>query len=97
MNIEPQLQVAFSTIAELKDQLASLCEVNWSLQERLRVIDERHEKELDSQRQFYENMMENLRTGLESQFEKQEASLKSFFEKQLEQLRRERDEARSER
>lgn len=106
MNLESQLQVAFSMNAELKDQLASLREVNWSLQERLRVIDERHEKELDSQRQFYENMMENLRAdmnrqlekqhaALTLQFEKQEASLKSFFEKQLEELRRERDAARS--
>ena len=31
MNAETQLQVAFSTIAELKDQLVSLREVNWSL------------------------------------------------------------------
>lgn len=95
MNAETQLQVAFSTIAELKDQLASLREVNWSLQERLRVIDERHEKELESQRQFYENMMENLRTSLEQQFEKQEASLRDFFEKQLEKMALERDAAKA--
>lgn len=103
MNLESQLQVAFSMNAELKDQLASLREVNWSLQERLRVIDERHEKELDSQRQFYENMMENLRTSLEKQFEKQlekqlekqEASLRDFFEKQLEKMALERDAAKA--
>ena len=36
MNLENQLQVAFATIAELREQIDSLTRVNWSLEERLR-------------------------------------------------------------
>ena len=36
MNLENQLQVAFATIAELRDQIDSLTRVNWSQEERLR-------------------------------------------------------------
>ena len=86
MNAETQLQVAYSMIAELKDQQASLEKLNWSLREQLCLRDEQHAKEVESQRQFYENMMESLRLSLEKPFEKQEASLRSFFEKQIEKM-----------
>ena len=36
MNLENQLQVAFATNAELREQIDSLTRVNWSLEERLR-------------------------------------------------------------
>ena len=35
MNLENQLQVAFATIAELREQIDTLSRVNWSLEERL--------------------------------------------------------------
>ena len=57
MNLENQLQVAFATIAELRDQIDSLTRVNWSQEERLRS-DDRSREEM---RLFYENQMENLR------------------------------------
>lgn len=37
VNLESQLQVAFSTIAELRNQLSSIEKMNWSLEMRLRV------------------------------------------------------------
>lgn len=40
MNIEAQLQVAYSTNAELRDQIAALNRTIWSLEERLRISDE---------------------------------------------------------
>lgn len=57
MNLENQLQVAFATIAELREQIDTLSRVNWSLEERLRHDAESREE----MRVFYENQMENLR------------------------------------
>ena len=57
MNLENRLQVAFATIAELREQIDSLTRVNWSLEERLRHDAESREE----MRSFYENQMENLR------------------------------------
>ena len=57
MNLENQLQVAFATNAELREQIDSLTRVNWSLEERLRHDAESREE----MRTFYENQMENLR------------------------------------
>lgn len=57
MNLENQLQVAFATIAELRDQIDSLTRVNWSQEERLRS----DARSRDEMRLFYENQMENLR------------------------------------
>ena len=57
MNLENQLQVAFATNAELREQIDSLTRVNWSLEERLRHDAESREE----MRSFYENQMENLR------------------------------------
>ena len=57
MNLENQLQVAFATNAELREQIDSLTRENWSLEDRLRLDAESREE----MRCFYENQMENLR------------------------------------
>ena len=57
MNLENQLQVAFSTSAELREHIDLLTRVNWSLEERLRHDAESREE----MRSFYENQMDNLR------------------------------------
>ena len=45
-NLEHQLQVAFATTAELREQIDSLTRVNWSLEDRLRH-DAEHQDELE--------------------------------------------------
>ena len=40
MNAEIQLQAAYATIAQLRDQTDSLNRTVWSLEERLRISDE---------------------------------------------------------
>ena len=57
MNIEAQLQVAYSTNAELRDQIAALNRTIWSLEERLRISDESRGELM----RFYENQMDALR------------------------------------
>ena len=57
MNLENQLQVAFATNAELREQIDSLTRENWSLEDRLRLDAESREE----MRCFYESQMENLR------------------------------------
>lgn len=59
MNLESQLQVAYSTNAQLRDQIDVLNRTIWSLEERLRISDESKE----DLKQFYENQMDNLRAG----------------------------------
>ena len=58
MNAEIQLQAAYSTIAQLRDQNDSLNKAIWSLEERLRISDEGKE----DLKRFYENQMEVLRS-----------------------------------
>lgn len=100
MNLENQLQVAFATIAELRDQIDSLSRVNWSLEERLRS-DARSSEEM---RLFYENQMENLRkeqrealARLQEEHKRQideaVSKITKSFEEQISKLIAERDAA----
>lgn len=104
MNLENQLQVAFATIAELREQIDSLSRVNWSLEERLRHDAESREE----MRCFYENQMENLRkeqrealTRLQEQHKRQieetvsaaVSKITKSFEEQISKLIAERDAA----
>ena len=100
MNLENQLQVAFATNAELREQIDSLTRVNWSLEERLRHDAESREE----MRSFYENQMENLRKeqreALErlqeqhrTQIEEAVSRITKSFEDQISKLIAERDAA----
>lgn len=57
MNIETQLQVAYSTNAELRDQIDALNRTIWSLEERLCISDESRGELM----RFYESQMDALR------------------------------------
>ena len=104
MNLENQLQVAFATNAELREQIDSLTRVNWSLEERLRHDAESREE----MRTFYENQMENLRKEqrealerLQEQHKRQieetvsvaVSKITKSFEEQISKLIAERDSA----
>ena len=93
MNLEIQLQGAFATIAQLRDQIDALSKLNWSLEERLRISDESKE----DLKQFYENQMDNLRAEQQKMLDNAVASItvqitKSFEEK-IARLIAERDAA----
>ena len=60
MNVEPQLQVANSENAQLRDQIDALNRTGWSLEERLRISDEGKE----DLKKFYENQMDILRSAM---------------------------------
>ena len=60
MNVEPQLQVANSENAQLRDQIDALNRTGWSLEERLRISDEGKE----DLKKFYENQMDILRSEM---------------------------------
>lgn len=98
MNLENQLQVAFATNAELREQIDSLTRVNWSLEERLRHDAESREE----MRTFYENQMENLRKEQcealarlqeqhRTQIEEAVSRITKSFEEQISRLVAERD------
>lgn len=100
MNLENQLQVALATSAELKEQIGSLKQVNWSQEVRLRHNAESREE----MRAFYENHMENLRKEqcevLErlqeqhrTQIEEAVYRITKSFEEQISKLIAERDAA----
>lgn len=100
MNLENQLQVAFATIAELREQIDSLSRVNWSLEERL-CHDAESREEMKS---FYENQMENLRKDQRealirlqeqhrSQIEEAVSGITKSFQEQIAKLTSERDAA----
>ena len=104
MNLENQLQVAFATIAELREQIDTLSRVNWSLEERLRSDVEN----LEVIKNFYENQMENLRkeqrealAKLQEQHRRQieetvsaaVSKITKSFEEQISKLIAERDAA----
>ena len=93
MNLEIQLQGAFATIAQLRDQIDALSKLNWSLEERLRISDESKE----DLKQFYENQMDNLCAEQQKMLDNAVASItvqitKSFEEK-IARLIAERDAA----
>ena len=87
MNLENQLQVAFATIAELREQIDSLTRVNWSLEERLRHDAESREE----MRSFYENQMENLRKEQQKLIDEAVSRITKSFEDQISKLIAERD------
>ncbi|MGN1220054.1 MAG: transposase, partial [Candidatus Cryptobacteroides sp.] len=100
MNLENQLQVAFATNAELREQIDSLTRVNWSLEERLRHDAESREE----MRAFYENQMDNLRREQREALERLQeqhrhqideavSCITKSFEEQIAKLIAERDAA----
>ena len=89
MNLENQLQVAFATNAELREQIDSLTRVNWSLEERLRHDAESREE----MRSFYENQMENLRKEQQKLIDEAVSRITKSFEDQISKLIAERDAA----
>lgn len=60
MNVETQLQVAYSVNVQLRDQIDALNRTVWSLEERLRISDEGKE----DLKKFYENQMDILRSEM---------------------------------
>ena len=89
MNLENQLQVAFATIAELREQIDTLSRVNWSLEERLRHDAESREE----MRAFYENQMENLSKDQQRLIDEAVSKITKSFEEQISKLIAERDAA----
>lgn len=89
MNVEAQLQTAFSTIAELRDQNEVLNRTIWSLEERLRISDESRE----DLKRFYENQMDALRSDQQRRIDAAVARITKSFEEQMSKLVAERDAA----
>ena len=87
--MENQLQVAFATIAEQREQIDSLSRVNWSLEERLRHDAESREK----MKSFYENQMEDLRKDQQKLIEEAASRITKSFQEQIAKLTSERDAA----
>lgn len=89
MNVETQLQVAYSLIAQLKDQIDGLNKANWSLEERLRISDEGKE----DLKKFYENQMDILRVEHQKSIDAAVSRITKSFEEQIAKLFKERDAA----
>lgn len=89
MNVEAQLQVAYSLIAQLKDQIDGLNKANWSLEERLRISDEGKE----DLKKFYENQMDILRVEHQKSIDSAVSRITKSFEEQIAKLIKERDAA----
>ena len=89
MNAEIQLQAAYSTIAQLRDQNDSLNKAIWSLEERLRISDEG----MEGLRRFYENQMEALRAEQQKMIDAAVSRITKSFEDQIAKLMEERDAA----
>lgn len=89
MNAEIQLQAAYATIAQLRDQTDSLNRTVWSLEERLRISDEGRE----DLKRFYENQMEALRSDRQRLIDEAVSRITKTFEEQIAKLMEERDAA----
>lgn len=89
MNAEIQLQAAYATIAQLRDQTDSLNKAVWSLEERLRISDEGRE----DLKRFYENQMEALRSDRQRLIDEAVSRITKTFEEQIAKLMEERDAA----
>ena len=89
MNAEIQLQAAYATIAQLRDQADSLNRTVWSLVERLRISDEGRE----DLKRFYENQMEALRSDQQRLIDEAVSRITKTFEEQIAKLMEERDAA----
>lgn len=82
MNIEAQLQVAYLTNAELRDQIDVLNNTTWSLEERLRISDEGRGELM----RFYENQMDALRADQQKLIDAAVAQITKSFEAQIVKL-----------
>lgn len=96
MNVETQLQVAYSVNAQLRDQIDALNRTVWSLEERLRISDEGNE----DLKKFYENQMDILRSEMLTQQNRQQdmidaavSRITKSFEEKIAKLIEERDAA----
>lgn len=89
MNVEAQLQVAYSTIAELRDQIDVLNKTIWSLEERLRISDESRGELM----RFYKNQMDARRADQQKLIDAAVAQMTKSFEEQTAKLIAERDAA----
>ena len=89
MNVEAQLQVAYSTNARLRDQIDALNKTVWSLEERLRISDAGKE----DLKKFYENQMDILRTEHQRSIDAAVPRITKSFEEQIAKLIEERDTA----
>ncbi len=90
MNLEAHLQVAYSTIAQLRDQIDALNKTVWSLEERLRISDEGKE----DLKRFYENQMDILRVEHQKSIDAAVSQITGSFKEQIAKLTEERDAAR---
>ena len=89
MNVESQLQVAYSLIAQLKDKIGGLNKANWSLEERLRITDEGKE----DLKKFYENQMDIRCVEHQKSVDAAVSRITKSFEEQIAKLIEERDAA----
>lgn len=89
MNIVAQLQTAYSTNADLREQINVLNKTIWSLEERLRMSDESR----GELKQFYENQMDALRADQQKLIDAAVARITKSFEEQMFRLVAERDAA----
>lgn len=89
MNVEAQLQVAYSTNAELRERIDVLNRTVWSLEERLRISDESRE----DLKRFYENQMDALRSDQQRLIDAAVSRITKSFEEQMSRLVAERDAA----
>ena len=78
MNVETQLQVAYSANAQLRDQIDALNRTVLSLEERLRISDEGKE----GLKKFYENQMDILRVEHQKSIDAAVSSITKSFEEQ---------------
>lgn len=88
MNVETQLQVAYSVNVQLRDQIDALNRTVWSLEERLRISDEGKE----DLKKFYENQMDILRVEHQKSINEAVFRITKSFE-EIAKLIEERDAA----
>ena len=100
MNVEAQLQVAYSTNAELRDQNEVLNKTIWSMEERLRISDESreelmrfYESQMDALRGEQKERMDALRAEQQKLIDAAVAQITKSFEEQIARLIAERDAA----
>ena len=82
MRAKEQLKLAYTTIAELKEQNAKLVDAIAALQQRLAESDGRDRRMVE---EFYKGMIEDMRKSQENEI----ASLKASQEKELKRLHNE--------
>lgn len=98
VNVEAQLQVAYSTNAELRDQIDVMNKTIWSLEERLRISDESrgelmrfYENQMDALRGEQKERMDALRADQQKLIDAAVAQITKSYEEQIAKLIAERD------